>query len=104
MIDGAFRARERVRAMAQGTRFESEEGAFFSPTMRGAETLQAGEVGYVITGLKDVSRLRVGDTLTSEETPAAEVLPGYRAVKPMVFAGLFPTYSDDYPELRDAVE
>ena len=104
MIDGSFRARERLRAMAQGTRFESEEVGFFSPTMRGADSLDAGEVGYVITGLKDVSRLRVGDTLTSEEQPAAEPLPGYRDVKPMVFAGLFPTDSDDYPDLRDALE
>ena len=90
--------------MAQGTRFESEEVGFFSPTMRAAEALGAGEVGYVITGLKDVSRLRVGDTLTSERNPAAEPLPGYKDVKPMVFAGLFPTDSDDYPELRDALE
>jgi GTP-binding protein LepA len=104
MVDGSFRARERVRAMAQGTRFESEEVGFFSPTMRGADSLTAGEVGYVITGLKDVSRLRVGDTLTSEEQPAAEPLPGYKDVKPMVFAGLFPTDSDDYPDLRDALE
>jgi GTP-binding protein LepA len=66
--------------------------------------LRAGEVGYVITGLKDVSRLRVGDTLTSETRPAAEPLPGYKDVKPMVFAGLFPTDSDDYPDLRDALE
>jgi GTP-binding protein LepA len=58
----------------------------------------------VITGLKDVSRLRVGDTLTSERRPAAEPLPGYKDVKPMVFAGLFPTDSDDYPDLRDALE
>jgi GTP-binding protein LepA len=58
----------------------------------------------VITGLKDVSRLRVGDTLTSEQRPAAEPVPGYKDVKPMVFAGLFPTDSDDYPELRDALE
>jgi GTP-binding protein LepA len=90
--------------MAQGTRFEAEELGFFSPTMRPAATLEAGEVGYVITGLKDVSKLRVGDTLTSEERPAAEPLPGYKDVKPMVFAGLFPTDSDDYPELRDALE
>src|SRR5438034_453424 len=69
-----------------------------------AELLGAGEVGYVITGLKDVSRLRVGDTLTSERNPAAEPLPGYKDVKPMVLAGLFPTDSDDYPDLRDALE
>src|SRR4051794_37338219 len=104
MVDGSFSAGEPVRAMAQGTRFESEEVGFLSPTMRAAEALSAGEVGYVITGLKDVSRLRVGDTLTSERKPAAEPLPGYKDVKPMVFAGLFPTDSDDYPELRDALE
>ena len=68
------------------------------------KTLSAGEVGYVITGLKDVSRLRVGDTLTSDERPASEPLPGYKEVKPTVFAGLFPTESDEYPELRDALE
>jgi GTP-binding protein LepA len=72
--------------------------------MRAAETLGAGEVGYVITGLKDVSRLRVGDTLTAETRPAAKPLPGYKDVKPTVFAGLFPTDSDDYPDLRDALE
>src|SRR5216117_3244725 len=86
VVDGSFSTREPLRAMALGTRFE------------------AGEVGYVITGLKDVSRLRVGDTLTCETRPAAEPLPGYKDVKPMVFAGLFPTDSDDYPELRDALE
>src|SRR5437764_5414767 len=72
--------------------------------MKAADTIGAGEVGYVITGLNDVSRLRVGDTLTSERRPAAEPLPGYKDVKPMVFAGLFPTDSDDYPDLRDALE
>ena len=72
--------------------------------MRAAKHLSAGEVGYVITGLKDVSELRVGDTLTSERRPAAAPLPGYKDVKPMVFAGLFPTDSDEYPDLRDALE
>ena len=104
VVDGSFAGGEPVRAMAQGTRFEAEEAGFFSPTMKAATTLDAGEVGYVITGLKDVSRLRVGDTLTSERSPAAEPLPGYKDVKPMVFAGLFPTDSDDYPDLRDALE
>jgi GTP-binding protein LepA len=104
VVDGSFSPREPLRAMAQGTRFESEEVGFFSPTMRAAEALGAGEVGYVITGLKDVSRLRVGDTLTSEQRPASEALPGYKDVKPMVFAGLFPTDSDEYPDLRDALE
>ncbi len=104
VVDGTFRSRERVRAMAQGTRFEVEELGFFSPTMTPAEALTAGEVGYVITGLKDVSKLRVGDTLTTEAHAAKEPVPGYKDVKPTVFAGLFPTDSDDYPELRDALD
>jgi GTP-binding protein LepA len=104
VVDGRFSKREPLRAMALGTRFEAEELGFFSPTRRESATLEAGEVGYVITGLKDVSRLRVGDTITSEARAAATPLPGYKDVKPMVFAGLFPTDSDDYPELRDALE
>jgi GTP-binding protein LepA len=104
VVDGVFRAREPLFALAQGTRFEAEEVGFFSPTMQPVETLSAGEVGYVITGLKDVARLRVGETLSSRKMPATEPLPGYRDVKPMVFSGLFPTDSDDYPELRDALE
>jgi GTP-binding protein LepA len=104
VVDGVFRPREWVRAMAQGTRFEAQEIGFMSPTNRPVEELSAGEVGYVITGLKDVSELRVGDTLTSDRAGAAEPLPGYKEVKPMVFAGLFPTDSDQYPELRDALE
>ncbi len=104
VVDGTFRTGEGVQAMAQGTRFEAEELGFFSPTMRAAQTLEAGEVGYVVTGLKDVSRLRVGDTLTTRDNPAGKPLPGYKDVKPMVFSGLFPTDSDEYPNLRDALE
>jgi GTP-binding protein LepA len=104
MVDGTFATREPLRAMALGTRFEAQELGFFAPTLTPADTLAAGEVGYVITGLKDVSELRVGDTLTSERRPAAQPVPGYKEVKPMVFAGLFPTDSDAYPELRDALE
>src|SRR3954463_70694 len=104
VVDGSFATREELRAMALGTRFEAQELGFFSPTMQPADALSAGEVGYVITGLKDVSELRVGDTITSERRPAREPVPGYKEVKPMVFAGLFPTDSDAYPELRDALE
>ena len=78
VVDGSFRTGEELLAMAQGTRFEAEELGFFSPTMRAAETLEAGEVGYVITGLKDVSRLRVGDTLTSRANPAPARFRGTR--------------------------
>nr|MDQ4030123.1 translation elongation factor 4 [Actinomycetota bacterium] len=104
VVDGEFRTRDAVRAMALGTEFEVEELGFLSPTRQPINALVAGEVGYVITGLKDVSRLRVGDTLTARRRPASGPLPGYKDVKPMVFAGLFPTESDDYPELRDALE
>jgi GTP-binding protein LepA len=104
VVDGEFHARENVLAMAQGTRFETEEVGFFSPTMKAADSLGAGEVGYIITGLKDVAKLRVGDTLTTLAAPATEPLPGYKDVKPMVFAALFPTDSDEYPQLRDALE
>jgi GTP-binding protein LepA len=104
VVDGSFSRREELRTMATGTRFDAEELGFFSPTMTPVESLSAGEVGYVITGLKDVSLLRVGDTLTSVAQPAEKPLPGYKDVKPMVFAGLFPTDSDAYPDLRDALE
>src|SRR5918994_7879116 len=104
VVDGHFETSDAVRAMAQGTRFEAEELGFLTPDRHPVERLEAGEVGYLITGLKDVSKLRVGDTLTAEKRAAAEPLPGYKEVKPMVFAGLFPTDSDEYPELRDALE
>jgi GTP-binding protein LepA len=104
VVDGRFHTRDDLRAMAAGTRFEAEELGFFSPVRSPTDTLEAGEVGYVVTGLKDVSRLRVGDTLTSARHGAAEPVPGYKDVKPTVFAGLYPTDSDDYPELRDALE
>jgi GTP-binding protein LepA len=104
VVDGSFETGEPLRAMAQGTSFEAEELGVMSPARVPVDALSAGEVGYVITGLKDVSRLRVGDTLTSRRRPASEPLPGYQDVKPMVFAGIFPTDSDDYPELRDALE
>src|SRR5213596_1847985 len=76
VVDGRFSRREPLRAMALGTRFEAEELGFFAPVRRESPTLEAGEVGYVITGLKDVSKLRVGDTLTTEARPAAEPVPG----------------------------
>jgi GTP-binding protein LepA len=104
VVDGTFAKGEALRAMAAGTEFDAEELGFLSPAMVSTPTLSAGEVGYLVTGLKDVSRLRVGDTLTSRRNGAQEAVPGYKDVKPMVFAGLFPTDSDEYPDLRDALE
>jgi GTP-binding protein LepA len=102
--DGSFRKDERLLAMATGRRSEIEEVGIFSPDMLRTEVLRAGEVGYIIPGIKEVADLRVGDTLTSGSRPAAEPLPGYRDITPMVFCGLFPIDGEDYPELRDALE
>jgi GTP-binding protein LepA len=104
VVDGTFKKGEAIRAMAAGTEAEIDDIGFFTPAQLPAEQLSAGEVGYLITGIKDVTRLRVGDTLTTKREPASEPLPGYRDVKPMVFCGLFPMNNDDYPELRDALE
>jgi GTP-binding protein LepA len=104
VVDGRLDSGAALRAMATRTDFDAEELGFMSPTRVPTQALEAGEVGYLVTGLKDVSRLRVGDTVTTVKGGAVEPLPGYKDVKPMVFAGLFPTDSDDYPELRDALE
>jgi GTP-binding protein LepA len=90
--------------MAAGTEADIDEIGFFTPAQTPAPQLGPGEVGYLITGIKDVTKLRVGDTLTTKRDGATEALPGYRDVKPMVFCGLFPIDSDDYPDLRDALE
>ncbi len=104
VVDGTFTKGEAIRAMQAGTEADIDDIGFFTPEMVSAQALGPGEVGYLITGIKDVTRLRVGDTLTSKTRPALEPLPGYREVKPMVFCGLFPIDSDAYPDLRDALE
>ncbi len=104
VVDGVFAPRQGVRAMATGTRFEVEDLGVMTPAMVPVERLEAGEVGYIITGLKDVGDLRVGDTLTDARAPAGEPLPGYVDVKPMVFAGLFPTDGEQYGDLREALD
>jgi GTP-binding protein LepA len=104
MVDGQFRKGETVKAMQAGTEAELDELGYFAPQMLPAARMSAGEVGYAITGLKDVSKMRVGDTLTARDRPATEALPGYREVKPMVFSGLFPIDTDRYEDLRDALE
>jgi GTP-binding protein LepA len=104
MVDGHFSKGEPITAMQAGTQAEIDDIGFFTPKMTPAKEMSAGEVGYVITGIKDVTKLRVGDTLTSRERPAAEALPGYREVRPMVFCGLFPIDTDRYSDLRDALD
>ncbi len=90
--------------MQNGTEASLDEIGFFRPQMVAVPEMSAGEVGYVISGLKDVSLLRVGDTLTARDNPAAEPLAGYREVQPVVFCGLFPIETDRYDDLREALE
>jgi GTP-binding protein LepA len=104
IVDGAFRKGERIAAMQTGTEADIDDLGFFRPAMTAAQGMGAGEVGYLITGVKDVAKLRVGDTLTSQERPAGEALEGYREVRPMVFCGLFPIDTDRYEDLRDALD
>jgi GTP-binding protein LepA len=108
VVDGTFTKGEAIKAMASGTQADIDDIGFFTPTMQTADKLSAGEVGFLITGLKDVTQLRVGDTLTTlagwAGNPSLEALPGYREIKPMVFCGLFPIDGEDYPDLRDALE
>jgi GTP-binding protein LepA len=104
VVDGVFRKGEAITAMAQGTQADIDDIGFFTPTMVSTKELHAGEVGFLITGIKDVTKLRVGDTLTVKARAATEALPGYREVQPMVFCGLFTIDADQYPDLRDALE
>jgi GTP-binding protein LepA len=104
VVDGIFRKGEAIRAIATSTEADIDDIGFFTPAMTPVSELAAGEVGYLITGIKDVTKLRVGDTLTTKRNGATEALPGYREVKPMVFCGLFPIENDDYADFRDALE
>ena len=104
VIDGSFSRHEMVQMMGNGQKVEVEELGDFGPEMVPMERLETGEVGYIITGVKEVSRVRVGDTITALRHPASEALPGYKVVHPMVFCGLFPTEGDKFGELRDALE
>jgi len=104
VVDGSFRTGQWVRSMGTENRLHIEEIGVMTPAMLPTQTLSAGDVGYIVTGIKSVSEIRVGDTLTDEQVPASEPLPGYVDVKPMVFAGLFPTDADGYQDLRDALE
>jgi GTP-binding protein LepA len=104
VVDGRFKRGEAIRAMQTGTRADIDDIGFRSPDMVGTETLEAGEVGYIITGIKNVAKLRVGDTLTTESRPADKPLAGYREARPVVFCGLYPVDTDQYPDLRDSLE
>ncbi|KAA0252405.1 MAG: elongation factor 4 [Acidobacteria bacterium] len=102
--DGSVRAGTRVRLLGSGLVSEVQEVGIFTPKPQAVTELAVGEVGYVIAGIKDLHATKIGDTMTEADRPAAEPLPGFQDVKPMVFASVFPTETDAYEDLRDAME
>jgi GTP-binding protein LepA len=104
IVDGRLSPRMKIRAMATGLEAEVEEVGIFKPQREAVADLSVGEVGFLWANIKDLHSTRIGDTITQAGRPTAEPLPGFAEVKPMVFAGLFPTDADDYANLRDAME
>lgn len=104
IVDGTISQRDVLKMMMTSAKFEPLEIGIFSPLMKRVEKLSAGEVGYIATGLKTVRECRVGDTITLANQGAPNALPGYKQIKPMVFAGIYPTDNDEYGDLRDALE
>jgi GTP-binding protein LepA len=104
-MDGQLKARQKIFMIGSQTQAESLEVGYFHPQMQKAEEIKTGEVGYIVTGLRDVSKARVGDTITLFDRKVdVKQLPGYKHVKPMVYATIFPVSGDDYPVLRDAMD
>ena len=110
VVDGQFLKNERIRMMASNAVYEAGSLGVFTPANQPRESLKAGEVGYIIAGIKELQAAKVGDTVTLEKKlpnnlgPAAEALPGFKEIQPQVFAGLYPTEANQYDALRDALE
>jgi GTP-binding protein LepA len=104
VVDGKITPRERIKMMSTGATHELLEVGIISPEPKASKGLGVGEVGYLITGVKDVRQSKVGDTVTSERHGAKDALAGYREPKPMVYSGLYPVDGSDYPELREALD
>ena len=104
VVHGRFNTTDILLPMATNIPFKPVEIGIFSPDMRPVLSLEAGEVGYIATGLKTVRECRVGDTITAQARPAASPLPGYRPPKPMVFAGIYPVENENYEDLKEALE
>ncbi len=103
VMEGRLKRRDKIRLMAAGRDYEADEIGIFTPKKKPVEVLGPGEVGYVIAGVKDVRGARVGDTITHAGRPAATALPGFKEIKPRVFAGLYPVDAQDYEAFRDAL-
>ena len=103
VVNGELRKNDNLMLMSTKKFVEANEVGIFEPNLNEIDKLTIGEVGYVATGLKNVSDCRVGETLTIKENPSTEALKGYESAKPMVYSGLYPTDGDDYSDLRDAL-
>ncbi|MDO9244485.1 MAG: translation elongation factor 4, partial [Rhodocyclaceae bacterium] len=104
VVDGTLRAKERIRLMAMGSVHLCEQVGVFTPKSRVKEQLSAGEVGFIIAGIKELKAAKVGDTVTLADRPAAASLPGFKEIKPQVFAGLYPVEANQYEQLRESLE
>src|SRR6202043_1021268 len=104
VIDGTIRPGMRIRLMAEGQDYDAEQVGIFTPKAVVAEELGVGEVGFLVANIKKISDAKIGDTITEAARPASEPFPGFKELKPMVFAGLYPVEGHQYPELRDALE
>ena len=104
VVDGALKPKDRILLMSTGANYLCEQVGIFRPKANNKEMLAAGEVGFVTAGIKEIKAARVGDTLTLAQHPATEPLPGFKEIKPQVFAGLYPVDAGDYGALRDALE
>jgi GTP-binding protein LepA len=103
IVDGSLKSGEKIRLIQGNVETDALEVGYFLPVRSRAERLEAGEIGYIVTGLKDVADIGIGDTVTTLGKTMPEVLPGYKKVTPMVFASIYPIDSDDYPSLRDGI-
>ena len=104
VMQGSLRRRQKIRVMSTGRDFQAEKVGIFSPRREDREQLTAGDVGFIIAGIKEIDGAPVGDTITLTDRQASEVLPGFQKVQPRVFAGLYPVISDDYEDLREALQ
>ncbi|MGB5291069.1 MAG: translation elongation factor 4, partial [Lysobacterales bacterium] len=104
VVDGVVRKRDKIKLMASGNEHLVDQLGVFTPKREVRDELSAGEVGFLVASIKDIHGAPVGDTITTAKSPAGEPLPGFARMQPRVFAGLFPTDADDYPDLREALE
>ena len=104
LMQGSIRPRQKIKMMSTGREFYVDQVGIFTPKRKQTDVLSCGDVGYIISGIKDIESAKVGDTITSSHNPATEALPDFKEIQPRVFAGIFPISSDDYENCREALQ